>query len=306
MQGTSHLIVAGVDVSKAFLDLAIEGQPDRLIERCRTAQVQLVVLEATGGLERRLIRALAQAAIAWHRANPRQVRDLARAMGKLAKTDAIDAQVLVDYACKIQPRPHTLPPQNQVKLYDLAQRHQQLTDMRIAESNRLSRCEDDTLIAMIQAHQAFIDQQIQQVAQQMDQLIEEDQATQQTASILQSMPGLGPLTARRLTAQLPELGQRTPRQITKLVGIAPINRDSGTFRGKRMTGGGRRDVRKLLYMPTLVATRHNPRIRAIYQHLIHTGKPKMVALIAAMRKLIIYLNAMIRENKNWKQFIQST
>lgn len=305
-------------MSKATLDVAFtDGMTVRrwdydaagiatCIEVCRATGVTLVVLEATGGLERRLTRALAGAAVAFHVANPRQVRDLARAMGRLAKTDAIDARVLVDYGMKLRPQPHALPDENRQKLRDWAARHQQLTDARTAELNRHQACETPTIRTMIERHIDFIEQQIADVADAMDALIEADAALQNHAAMIESTPGLGRLTARRLLAELPELGQRNPRQLAKLVGVAPINRDSGTLRGKRTTGGGRRSVRKLLYMPTLVATRYNPRIHAMYQRLIANGKPKMLALVACMRKLLIYLNAMIRENKTWEQFIQTT
>ena len=310
------IIVAGVDVSKATLDYAIHGRPHTqridytpdgiasLVDACRHANVDLVVLEATGGLERQLVHALAHAGLPFHVANPRQVRDLARAMGQLAKTDAIDARTLVHYGLKMQPRPHVLPEKNRLKLRDLSARHQQLSDMHTAEANRLSACVDATVLALIRTHLTLLDEQLQQVAEAMDQLIEQDDALARDAEVIASVPGVGRLTARRLIADLPELGQRNPKQIAKLVGLAPINRDSGTHRGKRMTGGGRRAVRKMLYMPTLVATRYNPRIRALYQRLVANGKPKMVALVAAMRKLLILINAMIRERKTWDQFIQ--
>lgn len=317
MQGSEHPIIVGVDVSKATLEFAcsvdrnvrrVDNSPagiDALIDACRQAGVTLVVLEATGGLERRLVRSLAAAGVGWHMANPRQVRDLARAMGRLAKTDAIDACVLVDYGLKLQPNPHELPDENRQMLHDLAARHQQLSDMRTAELNRRSSCDHPTIAAMIDQHLTFINQQITHVAEQMDALIDADCVMQRHAQTIQSTPGLGRLTARRLIAELPELGQRTPRQLAKLVSVAPINRDSGTLRGKRTTGGGRRSVRKLLYMPTLVATRYNPRIRLMYQRLLDAGKPKMLALVACMRKLLIYLNAMIRDDKTWHQFTQN-
>lgn len=318
MQGTDHPIIAGVDVSKATLDFAIDSSGivhqvsytdaglDALINACREAHVTLVVLEATGGLERRLVRALAAAELSLHIANPRQVRDLARAMGKLAKTDAIDARVLVDYGLKMRPTPHELPCKSSQKLRDLAARHQQLADMRTAELNRRGGCDDPAILVMIEQHLTFIDEQITQVGELMDTLIDADSTMQRDARMIESTPGLGRLTARRLVAQLPELGQRTPKQIAKLIGVAPINRDSGTMRGRRTTGGGRRSVRHLLYMPTLVAVRHNPILRVFYRRLVEAGKPKMVALVAAMRKLLIYLNAMIRDNKTWDQFIKTT
>jgi transposase len=316
MQVTDHFTVAGVDVSKATLDFAIGGRAvtrrvdydgpglATLTDACVRAGVTLVVLEATGGLERRLVRALAAADLSFHVANPRQVRDLARALGRLAKTDAIDARMLVEYGSKLRPAPHVLPDENRQKLRDLSARHQQLSDTHAAETNRRKTCEDATINAMIDGHLAFIDAQIETVAHAMDELIDADAAMARDADAIRSVPGLGRLTARRLVADLPELGRCTPRQIAKLVGLAPINRDSGTLRGKRTTGGGRRAVRKLLYMPTLVATRHNPLIRSMYLRLLAAGKPKMVALVACMRKLLILLNAMIRERKTWDQFVQ--
>jgi len=312
-----HLIVAGVDVSKHTLDFAIAGQNATpqvaydpaglatLVDALTGAGVQLVVLEATGGLERKLVRQLAAAGLDFHIANPRQVRDFARARGQLAKTDAIDARGLLDYGVTLRPAPHALPEENRRKLRDLSARHQQLSDMHTAESNRRGGCEDEAIAAMIDQHLAFIDQQIEDVAQAMDELIDADAAMAHQATVLASTPGIGRLTARRLIAELPELGQRSGRQVAKLVGVAPINRDSGTFRGKRMTGGGRKSVRKMLYMPTLVATRHNPLIRTMYHRLLQAGKSKKTALVACMRKLLTYLNAMIREDKNWKQFTQN-
>jgi len=316
MQDTEHPIIAGVDVSKATLDFAIDASHvvhqvsytddgiGALVNACRQARVTLVVLEATGGLERRLVRALAAAQLSWHVANPRQVRDLARAMGRLAKTDAIDARVLVDYGRKLNPSPHELPDKHRQKLRDLATRHQQLVDMRTAELNRRGGCDDATIAAMIDTHLVWLDEQLAHVAEHMDTLIESHDTLRRTAHAIASTPGVGRLTARRLVAELPELGARSPKQIAKLIGVAPINRDSGVLRGKRTTGGGRRSVRKLLYMPTLVATRHNTHIRAMYQRLLDAGKPKLVALVACMRKLLVYLNAMIRENKTWEQFIE--
>ena len=316
MQVNEHHIVVGVDVSKATLDFAVTAQTashrvnydaaglDALVQTCRQTAATLVVLEATGGLERRLVHTLADAGLPFHVANPRQVRDLARALGQLAKTDKIDARMLVEFGQRLRPKPHVLPDKNRLKLRDLSARHQQFSDMHAAEVNRLKACHDDDVEQMIREHIVFIDEQIEQVAMQMDELIDQDDALMRNADVIESTPGLGRLTARRLTADLPELGRCTPKQIAKLVGLAPINRDSGTLRGKRMTGGGRHSVRKQLYMPTLVATRHNPVIRSMYQRLVAAGKPKMVALVACMRKLLILLNAMIREDKMWDQFLK--
>ena len=303
-----HYIVAGIDVSKATLDLAIANQRDAyhiryddeglalIIEQCFCANVSLVILEATGGLERKLVAALANANLVFHIANPRQVRNLAKATGQLAKTDKIDARVLVDYGLKLQPLPHRLPSKNKLKLHDLSVRHQQLVQMQTAERNRLHASQEPVVADMIEQHLALIDQQIKQVANVMDQLIEQRDELKRKAAVLESACGVGSLTARRLIAELDELGQRSPKQIAKLVGLAPLNRDSGTLRGKRTISGGRRHVRKALYMPTIAAIRHNPVIKRYYQNLITAGKAKKVAINACMRKLLIYHNAMIREN----------
>jgi len=178
--------------------------------------------------------------------------------------------------------------------------------MHAAETNRLKGCQDESIAETIQAHLRNLTDQIEAVGKTMDGLIQLDADMSADAQRIESTPGVGRLTARRLVADLPELGQCSPKQIAKLIGLAPVNRDSGTLRGKRTTGGGRKSVRTLLYMPTLVATRHNPVIRATYLRLLESGKPKMVALVACMRKLLILLNAMIREQKNWDQFIQKT
>lgn len=316
MSNEQHCNVAGIDVSKANLDFAISGQVKArcvtyndaglamLIEACVEAEVGLVVFEATGGLERRLRRFLNTAGLPCHMANPRQVRDLARAMGRLAKTDAIDARVLVDYGEKLRPTPTVLPSKNRDKLCAMVARYRQLDAQRTAERNRRSRCDDDVVVAMIEQMLELIETQIKCVRQEMNAVVNADEAMRRDVKQLASMPGIGELTAQRLVAQLPELGRCTGGQIAKLVGVAPVNRDSGTMRGKRTTGGGRCELRKSLYMPTLVAVRRNPMIQAMYERLVEGGKPKKVALIACMRKLLIYLNAMIRDKKTWEEFIE--
>lgn len=314
---SQSIIVAGIDVSKAKLDVDLAPQPRKvqfdydehglaqLIDWLRQQRAQLVVLEATGGLERRLVRALAAADLPFHVANPRQVRDFARATGQLAKTDRIDARVIAQFGHKLQPTPSVLPSKTRRKLLAAVTRYQQLRQMRTAESNRLDRTDDADMRQSIEQMIAHIDQQLKQVEKNMDQLVATDDAMSRDVQLIASMPGLGRLTAHRLVAMLPELGDCNRRQIARLIGVAPINRDSGTMRGKRTTGGGRAAIRTILYMPTLVAVRHNPAIRKIYQHLIEQGKPNMLALIAAMRKLIILVNIMIRERKTWDKLASS-
>jgi transposase len=317
MNQQSHHTVAGVDVSKATLDFAIAGQCKNhhiryddeglslLIKKCLDTQTTLVVLEATGGLERTLVQALAKAGINFHVANPRRARDFAKAMGQLAKTDKIDAQVLVEYGLKFQPPAHEIPCENIQKLHDLSVRHLQLSKTRTAEINRKHICCEPEVIALINQSIAFIEKQIEQVAALMDKFINEDEVLKRKAKILESPQGIGKLTARRLIAELSELGQHRGKEIAALVGLAPRNRDSGTMRGKRTTGGGRHQVRKIIYMATLSATTHNPKIRAMHDRLIEAGKPKKSAITACMRKLLTYINAMIRDDKLWEDFIKS-
>ncbi len=318
MINQGSIIVAGVDVSSSFLDVAVEpgGMYRRfdyneagfgelivwLIER----EVGLVVLEATGGLEVKLVVALDDAGIGFHVANPRQVRDFARALGKLAKTDKIDAKVIVEYGVRMKPAAQVLPSKNRQKLKAMVTRYSQLTQLRVAESNRLARMNDDEMRVMIEKMIEQINQQIEQVQVMMNEWVEDDAELSCEVDRIESVQGIGRLTSSRLVAMVPELGCCNRREIARLIGVAPVNRDSGTMRGKRTTGGGRSDVRKILYMPTIVATKHNPVIRETYLHLLAQGKPKMVALIACMRKLIIMINIMVREQKTWNELIQIT
>jgi len=246
---------------------------------------------------------LATAELSWHVANPRQVRDFARATGQLAKTDKIDGRVIALLGQKLRPQPHVLPEKSRQTLKASVARYEQLMRMRIAERNRLDRCDDSQIEAMTQRMIDQIDRQLEEVLALMNKQVDADTQLRDEVQRAESAPGIGRLTALRLVAMTPELGRCNRQQIARLIGVAPINRDSGTLRGKRTTGGGRRAVRKLLYMPTIVATRYNPVIRATYQHLLAQGKPKMVALIACMRKLIILINSMAREQQTWSQFL---
>ena len=318
MDDLSDIIVAGVDVSKAQLDVVVlPGDRyrrwsydlsglEQLVQWLRSLEVGMVVLEASGGLERRLVGYLASAGLSWHVANPRQVRDFARATGQLAKTDKIDGRVIALMGRKLRPKAHVLPEKSRQTLKAGVARYEQLMCMRIAERNRLDRCDDSQIEAMTQRMIDQIDRQLEQVLAWMDRQVDADTQLREQVRRVESVPGIGRLTAVRLVAMTPELGQCNRQQIARLIGVAPINRDSGTLRGKRTTGGGRRAVRKLLYMPTIVATRYNPVIRVTYQHLLAQGKPKMVALIACMRKLIILINSMAREQQTWRQFLPQT
>jgi transposase len=311
----------GIDVAKDALDLAIDGvesvkrfQNDAaghaaLCQHLRSWDVQRVVLEATGGYQRALVAALLVAVpggLPVVVVNPRQVRDFARATGKLAKTDAIDARVLARFARAIAPPTRALPDEKALELQEKLARRQQLVQMRTAESNRQKQAVSAAVVSSIQAMLDAIDTQLRQVDEQLDQAIGDSPAWQAKVDLLKGVPGVGDQTARALVAQLPELGQCSRQQIAALAGVAPLNRDSGTMRGHRTTFGGRASVRRALYMATLVATRHNPVIRPYYQRLVAAGKKKMVALVASMRKLLVILNAILRDQNNWRNIASDT
>lgn len=302
----------GIDVSKNHWDVAVFGK--KRVRRftsgpagCRQLMAMLVekelthvCLEATGGYEQRLVTALHEQDMHVSVVNPRQVRDFARAQGQLAKTDAIDAQMIAAFAVMMQPAPHEKPSENQVKLRSLRARRQQVSGSLVQENNRLETQPDRDARRSIEEAVDFYQQQLESLNTQIKQLVQGDAEFQHRLSLLVSVPAIGDITAAALMADLPELGTLNRRQAGRLAGLAPINRDSGMFRGKRMIGGGRASVRQALFMPTLVATRHNPVIRDFYQQLLSRGKCKMTALTACMRKLLLILNAILKENKPWK------
>lgn len=312
MNSQQHCSIAGIDVSKATLDIAITGLSEvkhiayqakeikNIITWFKKHEVTLVVIEATGGLEWPVIEQIDAAGVQWHRCNPRQARDFAKAKGQLAKTDKIDARILADYGLTMQLKMHELPCKSRQKLTSWVRRYDQLSKMLMAEKCRLDRCREPGVVGCIKQMIEQLEQQIKYVAMQMQEIIEQDEQMQKDKILLITVPGVGELTSWRLVALLPELGRCNRQQIARLIGVAPINRDSGQHKGKRMTGGGRRDVRRMLYMATIVAMKHNPVIRARYEHLLGKGKAKMVALIACMRKLITLLNTMIRDQKSWE------
>lgn len=312
MEESSAEQVVGIDVSQAQLDACHLPSGKReavandaasaaaLAARLHAQGVRLVCLEATGGLERCLVQACHQAGLNVAVVNPRQIRNFAKALNRLAKTDRLDAHTIALFAQRMHPE-LTLPlSENAEKLRALTTRRQQVCHLRTQEGNRLTRTFDPQMRQLIEASLEFLQTQSQELDQAIAQLLQADSQFQAQTQVLQSMPGIGPTTAAVLVANLPELGKLNQRCIARLVGVAPVNRDSGTLRGKRMTGGGRSDLRQRLFMPTLVAIRHNPKIKAFYQRLIQLGKPKMVALIAAMRKLLCCLNAMLKNQENWR------
>jgi len=301
----------GVDVAKATLEFA--SRPDGtagvvpndeagiqlLVARWQAGPVTLVVCEATGGYEAALVGALAAAGLPIVVANPRQVRDFAKATGQLAKTDAIDAQVLALFAERVRPEPRPLPDAAAQALDALLTRRRQLVEMLVAERNRL-------LVAApavrrdLQHHIRFLERRLREADDDLHTAVKASPVWRVKDDLLQSVPGVGRVVSLTLLAELPELGRLSHKAIAALVGVAPLNRDSGTLRGKRLVYGGRAPVRAVLYMAALVASRRNPVIRAFYQRLRAAGKPAKVALTACMRKLLTILNAMARSGTPWQ------
>lgn len=310
--------VAGVDVSLKTLDSCVLPTNKRgtlsndLVGVAALAQdflaqgVTLVCLEATGGLERLLVKELQRVGIPVAVINPRQIRDFARALNRLAKTDRLDAHTIALFGERMRPSPSPPTTENAEKLQALTTRRNQVSDVLVQERNRLARTWDDSMRRLIEQAIQLYEQQLQSLSEEIAKLLASDPQFQNTARLVQSVPGIGAVTAGAIAADLPELGKLNRQQVARLVGVAPINRDSGQLRGKRMTGGGRRTLRKALYMPTLVAIKHNPKIRAFYLHLLQKGKPKMVALIACMRKLLTLLNILVKNNQAWRQNAAAT
>ena len=258
----------------------------------------MVLLEAVGGLELTLVAALAAAALPVVVANPRQVRDFARATGKLAKTDSLDAAVLAHFAEAVQPPVRPLRDAETQVLNSLAARRHQVMTMLVSEKNRLSAA-TVAVRPRIEAHIAWLDRELKDLDQGLRQTLRQSPVWREKDDLLRCVPGIGDQISLTLLAYLPELGTLNRRQIAALVGVAPFNRDSGTLRGKRTVWGGRARVRTALYMGALVASRFNPVIRDFYQRLLSAGKPKKLALTACMRKLLIILNSMLKYGSSW-------
>jgi transposase len=270
----------------------------QLVTQLRETQPALVVLEATGGREAPVAAALATAGLAVAIVNPRQVRDFAKATGQLAKTDALDARVLAHFAEVVRPVPRPLPDADAQALSALLARRRQVLAMLVAEQQRL----ETTVPALrprLEAHIAWLRQERDALDAALRQQIRHSPLWREDAALLQSVPGVGPVLATTLIAELPELGHLDRKQIAALVGVAPLNCESGTWRGRRSIWGGRGQVRAALWMSTLVAVQHNPVIRAYYERLLAARKPKKVALTACMRKLLTILNALLRHRTPW-------
>lgn len=304
----------GIDVSQDWLDVATsEGAYQRiaytdrtitpLARELSTRSCTLILMEATGGLEYTAAALLADAGLPVVIVNPRQVRDFARSTGQLAKTDRIDAHILALFAERIRPVVRPMPSTQQRALSAQVARRQQLLNMLTSEKHRLRRCEDAIMRRGLSAHIRFLEKQLAAVTQAIERTIHESPIWQKQAALLRSVPGVGPVLSYVLLAELSELGQATPKEIAKLVGVAPLASDSGRRRGHRFVWGGRGHVRRTLYMATLSGVRYNPVLKAHYQHLITQGKPKKVALVACMRKLLIWLNAILRQGQPWQQHL---
>ncbi|HEX7215171.1 MAG TPA: IS110 family transposase [Methylomirabilota bacterium] len=307
-----HPCFVGIDVSKAHLDVHVRPTGDSfrvdhddagfatLIEHIRPLTPTVVVLEATGGYEMPLAATLTGAGLPVAIVNPRQIRHFARATGQLAKTDLLDARVIALFAEAIRPTPRLIPNEQAQALGELIARRRQLVEMLGAELNRRRLLRDRRLQRHLDAHIAWLEEALRRLDHDLTTLIRSTPMWREADDLLRSVPGIGPVTACTLIADLPELGRLDRRRIAALVGLAPVARDSGTFRGRRMIFGGRGHVRRVLYMATLTAIKHNPIIRAFHRRLVGAGRPGKVALTAAMRKLLTILNAMLRDRRPWQ------
>lgn len=304
-------IFVGLDVAKDHIELAVRPQGStarvphdeaglvQLVSHLRSLTPTLVVLEATGGYETDIVSALTLAGIAVALVNPRQVRAFAKAIGRLAKTDPLDAALLALFAERVQPEPRPWPDAAHQDLAALVARRRQLVDMLTAERNRVPLARGPVR-RDLHDHIQWLERRLRDTDRDLAVLIQQSPCWRAQDNLLQSVPGIGPVTAAVLIADLPELGHLTRRQLAALVGLAPLNRDSGAYHGPRTIWGGRAPVRGALYMATLVATRYNPILRAFYRRLRADGKAHRVAIVAAMRKLLTILNAMIKQQRPWQ------
>lgn len=304
-------VYVGIDVAKNRLDihvrptgdafaLARNGEGlDELCARLSQLKPALVVLEATGGFEVTVAAALGAAKLPVVVINPRQIRDFARATGRLAKTDALDAATIAHFADAVRPELRPLPDAASQALGELVARRRQIVDMMVAERLRSRQLTQRRVLKGVARHLAMLQKELSALEQDIDTTVRGSPAWCEDVDLMTSVPGIGDTTARTLLADLPELGKIGHKQITALVGLAAFNRDSGTMRGKRTIWGGRASVRSALYMAALSAVRFNPVIKAVNDHLRAAGKPSKVALVACMRKILIILNAMLRDRRPW-------
>jgi transposase len=306
----SELVFVGIDVSKAQLDIAVRPQQrtwsvtydeqgvTELVETLRQLGPQLIVLEPTGGYEGRVVAALALAGLPVVVVNARYIRHFAQAAGILAKTDRLDASVLAHYAAALRPMVRPLPDAQTREMAALLTRRRQLIDMRTAETNR-QECTTARVRCEIDTHIAWLDKRLVALDKELTAAIKTSPLWREREDLLQSMPGVGPGLARTLILHLPELGQLDRWQVAALIGVAPLNRDSGTLRGRRGTWGGRASVRNVLFMAALSAIHYNPVIKSFYERLRKAGKRHKVAMVACMRRMLTILNTMVRNNTHW-------
>lgn len=311
MRSNDESVYVGIDVSKAWLDMARSDKEtvirvqnneqgiEELVKELSAAEVSLVVLEASGGMETSLASSLSCTSLQVSIVNPTRVRQFARATGQYAKTDAIDAMMIARFAEAVRPEARSLKEEEVRELSGLVSRRNQLVKMLTMEKNRRSTTHNAAK-GRLEAHIEWLEADIKALEDEMAQLIQENEVWRERVQLLRSVNGVGAVTAFTLLAEMPELGQVNRQQIAALAGLAPFNHDSGPRKGKRRIFGGRATVRRVLYMSALVATRTNPVIREFYQRLLANGKEKKVALTACMRKLLVILNAMVRDGKPWQ------
>ena len=300
----------GIDVSKSTLDVYIrprgktlkvgntEGDISQLVDDLKSDELNLIVIEATGGLETELVIQLQAALLPVALINPRQGRDFAKATGKLAKTDVIDAQTLAHFGEAMKPPLLPIESDSARQLSELISRRRQLVEIQTAEKNRRSRARGKAL-ADIEAHLDYLNQRLEKLHEEIKELTQSNQQWMAQVNLLKTTPGIGQVIATTLVSDLPELGQLTAKQISRLVGVAPLNHDSGQHKGKRMIQGGRAHVRAVLYMGAVVAMRHNSVIKTFYERLVQRGKSKKLALTACVHKMLVILNAMVRNKQPW-------
>lgn len=301
----------GIDVSKNFLDIFFSSNKKhmqfkndeigvkKMVEKIKLFSPELIIMEATGGYEQLAANSLSNAELSVSVTNPRQIRDFAKALGKLAKTDQIDAEIIALFAEKIQPPANVVYNENQQQLSERNARRRQLVDMIGMEKNRLDKSSKEVKKS-IQRVIKILEKELEDINKALQVAIQNDKETMRKNALLKSIKGVGEVIAAGIIADLPELGQANAKQISALVGLAPYNRDSGAQRGIRTTWGGRSTVRATLYMAALVATRHNSQIKVFYKRLCDAGKKKKVALVACMHKLLIIMNTMIKNNEPWR------
>lgn len=304
----------GIDVSKSHLDVFIlpdetlfrventDDGIDQLIKKIRPLKKSIVriAMEATAGYEKHVCRKLSDAGYPAMVTNPKQIRDYARAIGHLAKTDILDAKVIAQFAKNTELPVRSLKDESSEKLTALVRRQTQLTQMKTSEQNRKKQVSPE-LADQIQVHIDFLNHELSALKKQINEMIKKNDQLKHKDALLQSVPGVGPRTSQALQSMLPELGTLNRKKIAALVGVAPMNQDSGTYRGKRRIRGGREDVRSILYMAALSASHHNPVFSVYYENLLEAGKFKKVALTAVMRKMLVCLNSMVRENRLWME-----